>query len=172
MAISVNRLTNANVYIDGINHLGKAEEVSLPDIKHKMSEHKALGMVGSFELFSGIDKLEGKIKWNSVYADVARKVANPFKASQIQVRCSIETYTPAGRAAQVPMVTFITATFKNAPMGNFKQQDNVELESTLNVLYVRQEIDGQVVMEIDVLSNIYKVDGEDLLQVYRANIGG
>lgn len=172
MAISVNRLTNVNVYVDGINHLGKAEEVSLPDIKHIMAEHKAIGMVGKFELFAGIDKMEAKIKWNAFYADVLRKAANPFQAVQLQVRGSIETYTSAGRTAQVPLVTFLTVTFKNYPTGNFKQHDNVELESMLNVIYVRQEIDGDPVMEFDVLANIYKVDGEDLLQTYKANIGG
>ena len=55
--IKINKLTNANVYMNGVNLLGRAEEVQLPQIKHKMAEHKALGMVGSAEFFSGIDKL-------------------------------------------------------------------------------------------------------------------
>jgi len=50
--IKVNRLTNANVYVDGQSQLGKAEEVNLPDITFMLSEHKALGMIGKFELFS------------------------------------------------------------------------------------------------------------------------
>ena len=61
--IEINKLTNANVYMNGINLLGRAEEVQLPQIKHKMAEHKALGMIGSAEFFAGIDKLECKIKW-------------------------------------------------------------------------------------------------------------
>ena len=60
--IEINKLTNANVYLDGVNLLGRAEEVQLPQIKHKMAEHKALGMVGSAEFFAGIDKMECKIK--------------------------------------------------------------------------------------------------------------
>ena len=42
--IAINRITNANVYIDGASLLGRAEEVELPQIKAKMSEHKALGL--------------------------------------------------------------------------------------------------------------------------------
>ena len=42
--IEINKLTNANVYLDGVNLLGRAEEVQLPQIKHKMAEHKALGI--------------------------------------------------------------------------------------------------------------------------------
>ena len=45
--IEINKLTNANIYMNGTNLLGRAEEVQLPQIKHKMAEHKALGMVGS-----------------------------------------------------------------------------------------------------------------------------
>ena len=60
--ISINRLTNANVYLDGGSMLGRAEEVNLPVLKAKMAEHKALGMVGTIEAFAGFEKLEGKIK--------------------------------------------------------------------------------------------------------------
>ena len=32
--IEINKLTNANVYMNGVNLLGRAEEVQLPQIKH------------------------------------------------------------------------------------------------------------------------------------------
>ena len=51
--IKINKLTNANVYLNGINLLGRAEEVQLPQIKHKLAEHKALGMVGSADAHAG-----------------------------------------------------------------------------------------------------------------------
>ena len=57
-------------------------------------------------------------------------------------------------------------------MGNFKQHDNVELTSMLTVTYVKQVINGEDVIEIDVLANIFKVNGVDVLAQYRNNIGG
>ena len=65
--------------MNGNNLLGRAEEIQLPQIKHKMAEHKALGMVGSAEFFAGIDKLECKIKWNALYPDVLRTEHNGMK---------------------------------------------------------------------------------------------
>ena len=59
--IAINRVTNANIYIEGVNLLGRAEEIKLPDISAMMSEHKALGMFGKVELPSGFDKLDGEI---------------------------------------------------------------------------------------------------------------
>ena len=55
--ISINRLTNANVYLDGGSMLGRAEEVSLPVLKAKMAEHKALGMVVAIVGFAGAASL-------------------------------------------------------------------------------------------------------------------
>ncbi|MOA16877.1 Phage tail tube protein FII [compost metagenome] len=169
--IKINRVTNANIYVDGISLLGRAEEVSLPTIKNKNAEHKALGMVGIVEYFAGIDKLEMKIKWNSFYTEVMKKAANPFEAVKLQIRSSIEGYQGGSRVSQTPVIIYVTAQYKDFPLGNFKQHDNVELESNLSVTYCKMEIDGEEVMEIDVESNIYKVNGEDLLAQYRENLG-
>ena len=171
-SIQVNRLTNANIYVNGVSKLGTAEEITAPDIKFMLAEHKALGMVGKVELFSGIDKLEMKIKWNSFYADVMAQFSNPFNALQLQIRSSLETYTSQGRSAEVPVVVYVTGMIKNVPMGNFKQHDNVELESTLTATYVKFQVNGVEVMEFDALANIYKVNGVDVLLNYRNNIGG
>ena len=170
--IAINRCTNANVYMDGTSFMGKAEEVDLPVVKHKMSGHKALGMVGSPEFWAGIDKMEAKIKWNSIYAEVAGRIADPFTAIQLQVRASVETYGSQGRTLQVPMVCHLTGTFSEDSLGAFKQHEPVDLPSTMSVTYIKQVIDGEEVLEIDVMANIYKVNGVDLLAEYKANIGG
>jgi P2 family phage contractile tail tube protein len=169
--ISINRLTNANIYADGNSFLGRAEEINLPLVKFKNGEHKALGMIGAIEYFSGIEKLEGKIKWNCYYPEVMRKTANPFEAIKLQVRASLETYEGGSRVSQVPVVCYITAQSKDFPLGNFKQHDNVELENNYGATYCKMEVDGEEIIEIDVEANIFKVGGEDLLAQYRANLG-
>jgi len=169
--ITVNRITNINIYMDGGSFLGKAEEISLPSIGFKMAEHKALGMVGTMEFFAGFDKMEAKIKWNSFYRDALLKMADPFQSISLQARGSLETWSNGGRIAQVPMVVFMKVVSKNFPLGSFKQHDNVEVESNLTVYTCKQEIDGVAVMELDVMSNIFKVNGVDLLAQYKANTG-
>jgi P2 family phage contractile tail tube protein len=172
MGIEIKRITNANVYVDGNSLLGKVDECKLPEVKVTMSEHKALGMQGKLEFPSGIDKMEATFKWNSLYSDILAKVANPFKAAAVQLRGSLETYGNEGRTAEVPVVVYLTGTFSKFPLGGFKQHDNVEAETTMNVTYCRIEIDGRALLEFDALANIYKADGVDLLANYRTNIGG
>ncbi|SCX93003.1 Phage tail tube protein FII [Pseudomonas sp. NFACC37-1] len=43
-------------------------------------------MVGLIELPDGIDKLEGKITWNSFHFEAAKKLVTPFKSVQLQCR--------------------------------------------------------------------------------------
>ncbi len=169
--IAVNRCTNANVLLNGASMLGRAEEVDLPDIKFTMADHKALGLVGKMELPTGIDKLEASFKWNALYADVMATIPNPFKVVSLQVRASVETFDSSGRSKQVPLVVYLNGSFKEFSGGKFKQHDNAEFPSKMGVIYIKQVLDGQELYEIDVLNNIHKVNGEDLLSAYRANLG-
>ena len=170
--IQLNRVTNANIYVDGNCLLGKAEEIKLPDITAMMSEHKALGMVGKIELPIGFEKMEGEIKWNSFYRDVWLKMNNQYSMVQLQVRSSVETYGAMGRMQQQPLVTFLSVMFKKNPMGTFKQNDNAEFSSSFACYYIKQQLAGEDMLELDVLANIYKVGGVDQLDIYRNNIGG
>lgn len=171
MATQIRKLTNSNVYIDGTSFLGQAMEVELPSIIQKMAEHSALGMVGTIELPSGVDKLEAKIKWNSYYPAAMKATGNPNVATQMQLRGNLQTWESSALTEQVAAVVYMTATFKSFPLGNFKQHENVELEQDLAVYYVKVEIDGEEIIEFDAMSNIYKVNGVDILAEYRQNLG-
>ena len=167
--IEINKLTNANVYMNGVNLLGRAEEVQLPQIKHKMAEHKAL--------------MECKIKWNALYPAVMAVCSNPFLATMIQVRANLETYNGTGRIKEVPATAFLIGTFKEFPLGfligtfkefplgNIKPQENAEYETTMSVTYAKLVVDGVEIFEIDVLENIYKVGMVDMLSTFKKNTG-
>lgn len=170
--IEINRITNANIYIDGDALLGRAEEVRLPDVAVIMQEHKALGMIGKIELPTGFEKLEGEIKWNALYEEVAKTMANPFKTIQLQIRSNIESYDAQGRNQEVSLVTFLTAMFKRNPLGIYKPHDNAAFNSTFTATYIKQVIDGKEVLELDYMANIFRVDDKDMLQGYLNNIGG
>lgn len=170
--IQINSITNANIYVNGNSLLGRAEEIKMPDITAMTTERKALGMVGKIELPTGFDKLEGEIKWNSLYEDAAVVTANPFAAVSLQCRSSIETYGSQGRVDEVPMVTYLTVMFKKNPLGTFKQHDPAEFGTSFTATYLKQVVNGREIIELDYMANIFRVDGQDMLANYRSNIGG
>jgi len=167
----VNRVTNANVLFDGKSMLGRAEEIDLPDVKFTTAEHKALGMQGRLELPTGIDKLEASFKWNSFYIDVMAQIPNPYNFVSLQVRSSVETWDATGRTAQAARVIHLKGGFKEFNSGKYKQHDNAQFPSKMNVIYLKDVVDGRELYEIDVMANIYKVDGVDLMAQFRSNLG-
>jgi len=169
--IVINRLTNANIYLNGQNLIGRASSVDLPEIEQKFEEHEGLGMVGTAEFFSGIDVMECTISWTAYYPDVWRQIANPVRSNQLQIRSSLETWNSSGRLIEVPAVAFLTGTFKKLPMGSFTKNESAEFETDISCTYARLNIAGQNIFEIDVMANIYKVAGNDILLFYRLFTG-
>jgi len=168
--INVSRITNANIYLDGASLLGRADEVELAWPKAKMVDHKGLGMFGTGEFPSGIDKLEAKVKWSSIYVEVLNTMSI-FASHQFQIRASIEQFTSLGRTAESPFVGYMTALFKDGGPLNFKQHEQVDFPSTLVVYSCRYDINGRTYLFYDLMSNQYVVNGMDQLAQYRANIG-
>jgi uncharacterized protein len=172
MNIAVNRITNANIYIDGVGLLGRAEEIEVAQPRQRMVDHKALGMAGTAEFWAGVDKLEAKIKWASLYQEALAIVASPFNSHSFQVMGSIEQYTSQGLTAQLPLVYLMTGVFKEAGNFTFRQHENVDTTSVVTVYHSELYVSGTQIHLYDVLANIYVVNGVDQLAAFRSNLGG
>lgn len=171
--MNISKIFNANVYVDGTNSLlGRAGEVTLPEVVAKMEEHVGLGMIGVVELPTGLSVLTTKVKWKGFYPDQIEYGANPFVARKLQVRASHETYAAGGRVAELPLVVQLTCRWKKTPLGVFVPQTGQEHEDELATTYVRIVLDGEELLEIDVLENVWRVRGQDVLATYNKNLGG
>jgi P2 family phage contractile tail tube protein len=170
--IEISKVFNARVYIDGIDFIAKAEEVDLPKIKFKFSDTKALGIYSDSELPTGLDKIEARIKFNSVYPDFVALAADPFTSRTVIVRAPYQVWTQDGVAKTAPLKAEMKGFFKEWDTAKFKKSDSAEAEATLSVIYYKLEVDDVEIVEIDTLNNIYKIKGEDKLIDYRSSIGG
>jgi len=172
MSVIINRLTNGNVYVDETNFFGAIEEANLPEVKAVESEHKSLGMIGKVEFPAGIDKMECKIKWNSLSESAMAYSADFYTPRTIMIRSSLEKYDAnLGRVAQVPVVATIRGQFKKLPGIAFKQQDNPDMDSDITVTAYNLMVNGVEIVDIDVLAQVYRVYGVDLMLQYRNNLG-
>jgi len=172
MKIQFRQITNGNVYIDGNSMMGKVSNVDMPEVQFKTSDRQPLGMFGVVQTINGLDKMEATFVFESIFDDVAVKVANPKKRVAVQVRSSVEDTDSSGMSSELALVTHLGGTFTQFPLGKIKQGDNAELNAKMSVSYVKQILEGKDLIEIDVMANIYKVGGEDILATYRKNIGG
>lgn len=171
MPIAIQKITNANVYLDGESFMGRAETVTLPKIVAKFQEQKGLGLAGTLELPAGFEKMEAKVKWGNVYTEVLLKAANPYEARRLMIRSSAEVYTTAGRISEFPCVTIMDGFFKGIDAGQYEQNTAVNQENDLTVHYLKITHAGVTIVEFDVMNNIYRTGGQDLLLNYKLNVG-
>lgn len=170
--MDIQKIFNANVYIDGTNNLvGRASEIVLPEISMATEEHKALGMIGTVVMPTGLEAMTSTIKWNGFYADALKLAGNPFAAHKLQVRASVEVYGAAGRVAEKPLVVTLVARFKKLPLGSLAPMASYESQHELTVTHLKVTLDREDLVEIDVMTNKWTVGGVDILAKYRAALG-
>lgn len=169
--MNIAKVYDANVYVNDASKHGQASEITPPTITALMTDYKSMGMVGSIELFNGFDKLETTIKWTYPDNEAQKACANFLKPVDLMIRSSKAQYDNGGITNEVPIVMYVRGYSKAHPAGSFKAKEDTELENTFAVQYYKLEIDGEEIVEIDVMNNIYKVGGEDLMAERRQNLG-
>lgn len=169
--MNIAKVQDSNVYLnDGSTH-GQASEVTCPTITAMMSDYNALGMAGSVEFFNGFDKMEATIKWKYPSNEVKKACADFTKSVDIMVRSSKAVYDDGGISEEVPIAIYLKGMPKQHVGGTFKKNEDTELDSAFAISYYKEEVDGEAIVELDVLNNIYKVNGEDILAKRRENMG-
>lgn len=171
MSVVINQVSNANVYINGNSFLGRAKSIKTPEFDVEFAEHDNLGLLGKLKLPTKVNALEGEIVWDGFYPEVAALAYNPFKAVQLMVRANVQIFNSTGMPKEVPLVMTMTVSFSKANIGEYKKEP-VEYSMTYQVNNIKQVIDGKEVLFYDAFSNQYRVAGQDIVQQYRANIGG
>lgn len=169
--MDISKIYNSNFYLDGTNNqVGRASEVTLPEVAGVTEEHKALGMIGAIEFVMGLAVMNVKIKWNGFYPEHLDG-ANFFAMRKLQARSNVQTFAAGGLVSSKPLVTSLTVGWKKIPLGVLGAQTSTEFEEELRCNYVKQELDGVELLEIDIVNAIYRVRGKDILADFRKNLG-
>ncbi|MDL2289958.1 phage major tail tube protein [Paludibacteraceae bacterium OttesenSCG-928-F17] len=169
--MKINKVYDANVYVNNSSTHGTASEVTCPTITAKMSDYNALGMAGTASFFNGFEAMELTIKWTYPDNDVKAACANFLKPVDLMIRSSKSEFDSDGIANEAPVVIYLKGYPKQHPGGTYKKNEDTEVESVFSVLYYKEEVDGDEIVEVDVLNNIYIVDGVDMLAERRQNLG-
>ena len=171
MSISINQIVNGNVYINGNSQMGRANEVKIPDVEFEKIQHKGLGLHGAIKLPAGTNPIEAEIAWDSFYPEVRAVMLNPYKNTQLMIRSNLQVFDSRGLAAEEPMVTIMNVSAGKVGGTSHKNKENAEFTDTVDVYSIKQTVAGKELLFIDVLANIYRVNGQDVLQKYHTNIG-
>jgi P2 family phage contractile tail tube protein len=115
--------------------------------------------------------MEAKLKFAGFYPEAVTAGGDPRRSVALTIRGVIQKWDVQGMQEEVPLVVEMRGPIKGFPLGSFKQHEGPAPELTQNVWYYKVTADGEELLEIDVMSNIHRVAGNDILANYRDIIG-
>ena len=164
------KLKLMNLYNEGNSYLGQTGEVTLPKLGRK------------FENWRG--NLNGNVKWDAGLADdinemtwklggIDKLVLQQFGAASVSAiglrYAGSYQRDDTGETDAVEIV--VRGRHEEIDFGNAKPGDDTETTIKTIWTYYKLSINGQVVIEIDILGLKEVVNGVDLLEKHRQNIG-
>ena len=142
--MTITKVYDANVYVNNASTHGQASEITAPAINAVMADYKAMGMVGSMELFNGFDKMETTIKWTYPNNEVQKACANFLKPVDLMIRSSKAEYDNGGISGEKPIVMYVRGYPKTHPGGSFKAKEDTELGNTILISYTKHLIEDPI----------------------------
>ena len=163
------KLKNFNLFNDGISFVGVASQVVLPKLTRKMEPFRGAGMNAEVDTDTGMEKLEVE----HTYAGLVREVFNQFgitRADGVLLRfAGAYQRDDTGEVDAVEVV--MRGRHSEIDPGSSKAGDDTEFKVKSTLSYYKLTINGEEVIEIDVLNMIERINGEDRIADQRAAIG-
>lgn len=163
------KLKNFNLFNDGVSFVGVAAEVVLPKLTRKLEEFRGGGMNAPVDTDLGMEKLEVE----HTYAGLVREIFNQFgitRADGVLLRfAGAYQRDDTGEVDAVEVV--MRGRHAEIDPGSGKAGDDTEFKVKSSLSYYKLTINGETVIEIDILNMIEIVNGEDRLAEQRRAIG-
>lgn len=163
------KLKNFNLFNDGVSYVGVATEVVLPKLTRKMEEFRGAGMNAPVDADMGMEKLEVE----HTYAGIVRDIFNQFgitRADGVLLRFA-GAYQRDDTGEVVAAEVVMRGRHAEIDGGSSKAGDDTAFKVKSTLSYYKLSINGEVVIEIDILNMIEIINGEDRLAQQRAAIG-
>ena len=164
-------LINCRVYNDAQDLIGIAT-VDLPEIQPMNETVSGAGIAGEVEvpIMGHFQSMSATFHWKGVDRAAFRLAA--FKAHALEVRGSQQVYDAAGgEYRSVPVRVVLRGVPKNLNLASFEAGAVTEVETEMEVNYMKVFVDGKEVCEIDKYNYISKFGGKDYLQSVRSDLG-
>lgn len=159
-------INNFNVYNDANRVVGTTGEMNLADIQAITATVSGAGLLGEYNtaVIGMFQSMSQEIPFRMVDKDFFGML-NTGEQSKIVLRSSVQQRNreTGGTLSTQAMRIVYRGHPTAAKFGTVKQGDMMNAAITLELTYILVEIGGTVMLELDKLNSIYKVNGKDLL---------
>ena len=163
------KLKGFNIFNDGNNYQGVVAEVVLPKLTKKMEEWRGSGMNGPIKVDMGQEAMV--LEWT--VGGMMRGVLDQWGVTThngVMVRFA-GGYQNSDTGAVDAVEVVVRGRHSEIDMGTAKPGDDTAIKIVTEVSYYKLTINGQDVIEIDLIGMIEKVNGTDRLADLRKAIG-
>ncbi|MDB5725472.1 MAG: Phage major tail tube protein [Novosphingobium sp.] len=163
------KLKNFNMFSDGNSWLGLVAELSLPKLSMAMEKWRGGGMLAEVDIAMGLEALEMEIKLGGLVVQVLRQFGASGLAAVLLrfVGAYQDDLTGGVTAAEL----VVRGRHSEIDPGNAKAGDNTEWTVKSSLVYLKWTVAGRVEIEVDVINNIFIVDGVDRMAEIRLALG-
>lgn len=163
------KLKNFNLFHNGENFAGQIAEVTLPKLSRKMEAYRGGGMNGPVDIDQGQEAIA--LEWTA--GGFMKSVCAQYgitKVDGVQLR-----FAGAYRAEDSPkhdaIEIAVRGRHKEIDMGNAKPGDDTAFKVSTTCTYYKLTVNGETIIEIDLINMVEVVNGDDLLADLRSAIG-
>ena len=154
------------------NELLGIGELTLPNIQFMTENISGAGIAGEYD--NPVLGLTQSMEATYNFRDITKQQLQLLrrKALDLTSYANLQCYdagTGEYKDSQIKVTT--RAKVKSSNLGVFNTGNTGGISVVVEVIYMKIEIDGEKVLEIDKLNYIYFVDGGDWLAAVRKNIG-
>jgi P2 family phage contractile tail tube protein len=154
------KLKLMNLFDEGQSYKGEVKEVTLPKLARKTEDFRAGGMDGVLELGWTIGG----------HCAQALRQFGIVDVNGIMLRFAGAYQADDGSGVDAVEVV-VRGKHKEIDRGNQKPGEDTETKITSQLAYYKETLNGETLVEIDVLNSVFMVDGVDRLAEARAAIG-
>lgn len=165
------KLKNMNLFFNGDNWQGKAEEITLPKLTRKIEAYRAGGMNGAAHVDLGLedDALGMEMTLGGVEAQLYKQWGIA-EIDGVPLRFA-GAYQRDDTGEVTACEVVVRGRLSEIDPGSAKQGDNTQVKFSFKPTYYRLVWNGADLIEIDVVNMVEKVDGVDRLAEQRTAIG-
>lgn len=165
------KLKNMNLFNDGNSYLAVAKSVTLPALGRKMEAYRGGGMNGPVKADLGFSDDGIKLEWKTGGLDlISLRQFGTVKASGVLLRFA-GTYQQDDTEEMSAVEIVVRGRHETIEMGDAKPGDDTEHSMTTTCSYYKLIVDGETIIEIDLLNFVEMVDGVDMLEAQRKALG-
>jgi uncharacterized protein len=158
-----------NVFNDGENYVGQVEEITLPKLTRKMEAYRGGGMNGPVDLDMG----QEAIALEYTCGGLMRQILTQYGITThdgVQVRFA-GAYRAEDSAKPDAVEIVVRGRHKEIDFGSAKGGEKTAFKVSTSCSYYKLSINGETIIEIDLVNMIEKINGADLLAELRNAIG-